>query len=355
MLSILVYPKLTAMTANQLELSKHDKLPDIGGDTLSFLDQVDRFIGIDESSVTDWLYEVEAVLRTRPDEVDNYFDRMAREQEADPQLLDSRETPPLGVHAVALVQQEEQWHRALLVAKGLAPDTGLSQPAVAGDFAPLRDLFADLGTAHPDEILVIGIDPPAEQYARVDGDLIGTLGLPVRLRSGSNGALTAGHVARRAESPVSVAGIQASVAYSNHRALHKADQNCADVAVLELPSGWRDLVNVPAGLTLSDPTDPLLLPSVNALNRSKTGDPGQIVRTAGASFIVNEREGRWGDFIMTDPISINGDSGSLVVAFGNLVIGQIVGGLEGAYSIVQNIHYLLDDADVDADIEIIEV
>jgi hypothetical protein len=308
---------------------------------------LDDELGIDPRH-RDWVRMVDSAFRSEPETYAAYLDHYAEEMGVEPAVVTSLATPPLGIHAVGLMATDDGWQPALLVMQALAPASQLAKPAPAETFPSMFEALARVGNIDPTQFLIVGIDPPEEQYEVVRGDLTGTLGLPVRLSDGSRGALTAGHVTQRVGSLVTLgSGIEAPVVFRDYRARYISGEPCADVASIRLDDDWRTHVNVPRDLVIGDPED---LRTLRPLNRSGTGREGRIVRCIGEKFFVREYEGSWGDFILVDPISVEGDSGSLALTSGGRVAGQVVGGRPGAYSIVQDIRYLMWAAQVEPDL-----
>lgn len=311
---------------------------------MALLDDLD---GVD-SNMRAWVSDIERALAFDGQANAGYFDHYAYDLDLDPELsIGSQTTPPLGVHAVGAIATEAGWVPGMLVMRGLAPGSTLQRASAASSYASLADFLIAMGRIDPGQVGVIEIDPPQSQYATVHGDLWGTLGLPVRFVDGSVGALTAGHVAKKKGNAVTVDdAIAGEVVFSDHRGNYRAPQPCADVAAIRLPYGWQHRVDLPDGLHLGEVHE---LHTLEALNRSGTGAGGQIVRFAGDTFKVSEVEGAWGNFAMADPISVEGDSGALVLAEDGGIAGQVAGGLDGAYSIAQMIRYLTSAADVTPD------
>ncbi len=299
---------------------------------------------LDSETTTGWIRTVSDSLSEQSAELESRFVTMSADVGADPEfVVYSDATPALGIHSVGVIRHQERWQPGLLVTRALAPDSTFDSPMQAGQIRGLMELLTELGGSPPDETWVVGIRPPDEYAETVNGDQEGTLGVPVRLVNGSPGALTAGHVAQSAGDAVEIGGVgPATVEYSSHRHLHgSSDIACADVAVLS----FDEAAAFPA---LSGLGSVAQMRRVAAYNRSGVGGAtGEPFRFGGERFPVKEGEGSWGDFMMIDgPISLGGDSGSIAVNEESEVIGQVVGGKPGSYSIVQRITYLLEDAGV---------
>jgi hypothetical protein len=294
-----------------------------------------------------WIRTVDRALRHTPTpDITLRMESFAFDRTADPGIIRSRRTPPLGIFSVGLVRNDGRWTAGMLVMDQLAPRATFAEPTSLENLDTLRSVVSRLAGTIDNEVLVVGIPPPTESYASVIGAMHGALGTPVRLPDGRTGALTAGHVARTVGATVQVGSLTGQVVYSNHRHLHQRPVRCADVAVLALDDGWRTVIPVPQ---LAGTGAVAQLDVVDSYNLSGTGHPGQVVRFLGESFPMRETEGAWGDFFMVDAISRQGDSGAIAFDEHGDVVGQIVGGADGSYSIVQEIDYLLDDAGVTFD------
>lgn len=307
--------------------------------------------GVDESA-RDWVSSVNSELRGQPDRYAGYVDHYAFDLGVDPELVTGiRTTPPLGVHAVGLMAQDDDWRPTLLVMEQLAPGSSPAQPTSADEFPALADLLRSVGSIPPVDVSVVGIKPPVDQYESIQGDMRGTVGLPVQLSDGSPGVLTAGHVARKKDTSVELGcGISGRVAFSDHRYNHKDGAACADVAAIRLEPNWRSRARVPSDLRMGEIRH---LRTLSPINLSGTGEGGRVVRFAGPEFFVAEDEGAWGDFIFVDPISVSGDSGSLAIAQNGLIAGQVVGGATD-YSIVQAIDYLVNATGATPNVELVD-
>lgn len=310
---------------------------------MAFLDELR---GARASDVA-WVRALDGALSSNVQRFEPDFAHIAFDRGADPEwVVYADETPPLGLHGVGLLRTEgNQWVPAMLLTNDVAVEATLQRPLPAAAFPGLVELVARIGLEVPPALAVIGIEPPDHGAAAVHGDMYGTLGAIARNSDGGVVALTAGHVARAVDTSVVIDGsISARVAYSNHRYRHAYPETCADVAVLELDQDLVASLNIPHYSRVGRYQE---LGSLVPYNRSGIGVPaGGLARFAGDRFPVNSTEGCWGDFIMADAISAEGDSGAIVVNSADEVVGQVVGGLTGGFSIVQNISYILSDASV---------
>ena len=295
-------------------------------------------------STTEWVRTISRSLATTTTDLATRFETMSLSVGADPAIVRSDDTPPLGVHAVGVMSHDGRWQPGILVTKDLAPTATFDSPVRAGELRGLVDLLIEFAGPPPDGVWVVGIQPPDDFAAVVKGDQEGTLGIAVRLPDGSTGALTAGHVAQREGAVVQIGGAgEGVVTYSSHRYLHQSAQiRCADVAVIRFDTAALDFPGIPRVGAVDQ------MQHVAAFNRSGLGGAGgQPFRFGGEFFPVKESEGSWGDFMMVDgPISRPGDSGSIAVNEQQEVVGHVVGGKTDAYSIIQRITYQLSEAGV---------
>lgn len=296
-------------------------------------------------STTEWVRTLSKSLATTTTDLATSFEMMSVSVGADPfAIVRSDFTPPLGVHAVGVISREGRWQPGMLVTKALAPTASFDSPVRAGELLGLVDLLIELAGPPPDSVWIVGIEPPDDFAAVVNGDQEGTLGMAVRLPDGSTGALTAGHVAQHVGGVVQIGGAgEGIVTYSSHRYLHQsADIRCADVAVIRFDIAALDFPAIPRVGAVDQ------MQHVAAFNRSGLGGArGQPFRFGGERFPVKESEGSWGDFMMVDgPISRPGDSGSVAVNEQQEIVGHVVGGKSGGYSIIQRITYQLSEAGV---------
>ncbi len=311
---------------------------------MAIFDQVEGSIDADVS----WVRAVDRALRhAAPPQMTLEMEVFARDVAADPGIIRSRRTPPLGIHAVALVQRGDGWVPGVLVMTALAPDATFESPSLLADQSRFAEVLAELAVPAGAEAVVVGIQSPSDSYAQVVSTMYGTAGVPVRLPDGRSGILTAGHVAATVGATAHVGPVSGEVVYSNHRGRHPFPTMCADVAVIALDPDWRLQISPP---DLHGTAQVGQLDLVGAKGLSGVGTPARPVRALGESFAITQAEGCWGDFILTDAISVEGDSGSVAHDPVGAVVGQVVGGLQHGYSIIQQIDYLLIDAGVELDI-----
>jgi hypothetical protein len=261
----------------------------------------------------------------------------------------SHRTPPLGIHGVGLLALDpEQIYPVLVAMPELFGIPELRQPLLVGRIgeSPFRGILEQSGLDIPHETLTIAIPPPEENYAKVQIEghsEAGTLGIPVWLKDGQAGALTAGHVAREVGAVVTINDhIAGEVVYSNHRSKYLHPEAIADVAAILLYDGGAEAHGLPEIAGTGDAAE---LATVWPYNRSGIGKTGETIRLIHDRFAVDE-QAAWADVFLVDAaISQGGDSGSIVINNENLVVGQVVGGHPPAYSVVQDINLLLADSD----------
>jgi hypothetical protein len=254
------------------------------------------------------------------------------------------ETPPLGVFGAGLYRAGDGFLPALFVMSEFIGDPGHRRIEVqrAERGVAAVTLLRRLDLQAPPDAVVVTLPLPSEQASSVHCDMWGTLGIPVTVADGGKGILTAGHVASTLGAAPTVAGVPiGTVAYRNHRRLHRLPELTADVAVIALSeeglriAGSAPFDKVGAGTWLG---------RVRAYGRSATNPGGDLIRSLHERFAVDEF-GAWDDVATVDEaISIDGDSGAAVVDEDDAVIGQIVGGHPPTYSLVQNVELLLSDS-----------
>ncbi|MFF5808248.1 trypsin-like peptidase domain-containing protein [Streptomyces sp. NPDC012746] len=226
-----------------------------------------------------------------------------------------------------------------------------SKPATPID-AVLEDVFVQVRDQTDVEVSVIGVPPPMEQVAPGERAHCGvgpaTYGVPVEIRPyNQRGILTAGHAAPIAGVPAYDGNAQlvGEVKRTMHCGLTAPRQETADVAVIILeatePDGLRAAPKV-STIGTAHRWD-----QVTAFGARTSGFRAHLL-TAGNPFVNRPDGGDWGEAAMTAyPISAPGDSGAPVYNESDELVGVIVGGYEGLYSIVQDISYQFREADVE--------
>jgi len=297
---------------------------------VEWVSAADRAFGSDPSQVAYNLerFSEDSIQFSRPDA----YDRLRAE-----------DTPPFGLYGVGLYRSHSRgrFHAAAFVMPelvNLPPTRGLR--VASSPIMPIVRFFEASAAGPPPDGLIVVLPPPVNQAAVVQGPIEwGTLGVPVWLGDGRAGILTAGHVAPTVGFVVSINGVRGgTVVFASSRAGHATAEAVADVAAIVLDDKGSNTYGLPPLLGLGNAVE---LATVRALNTSGTGSAGETVRALLPRFAV-DAQGAWAESVIVDAaISIAGDSGSMVVDSEMRILGQIVGGHEGAYSIFQDIDLLL--------------
>jgi len=197
-----------------------------------------------------------------------------------------------------------------------------------------------------ERIVVIACPPGAPQVAPGDaahcGGQPGSFGARIVTSAGQRGILTAGHVApkRAAGAFDSGANLLGVVADTVNYASVPPGTATPDIATIELAAHVRD---DPAPGAKS-PGTVRTWQSVTAYGAKTSGKTSQI-STALVSFAgPNQNVGDFGLSAMTmRPISAPGDSGACVYNNAGDLVGHIVSGYPGVYSVMQDITYQLEE------------
>jgi hypothetical protein len=313
---------------------------------------LDQASDLAQPYAADWVRFTDHQLRSRGSSFQDELETTVLLQ-ADmigPQQLDrvfAPDTPPYGVFGAGLFRNglELTFVPALFVMPELLGRGGSESVEVidATKNAPELAFLAPLGLMPPGDGVVVALPVPRELGIRVTCDFYGTIGTPVWLEDDRKAILTAGHVAKTVGAIARVEDHPIGpVVYSNHRGLHKSPEASADVGVIALNDDALDIVGK---LDLKHVGSAAKLDRVRAFNYSGTGSKGEVVRSIHETFAVDEKTGEWEDVAVVDlAISVDGDSGSVVVDSHGALVGQIVGGHPPTYSLVQNIDLLLKDS-----------
>lgn len=208
----------------------------------------------------------------------------------------------------------------------------------------LRDhwrLLTNIGI-EPGATLLIGLPEPIAQVGPADPAFCnappGTFGARVQATNGGRGLLTAGHVAPATKSGAytSANSRVGTVVASLNIATLPPGQPGFDIALIELATSALDTGPIqPSSLV---PRPGQIGDNVAGYGRFSMGAQSRLV-TAGAPFAgPNWAAGSWANASITvGHISTGGDSGGMVLdsSTGRL-IGHIVGGYPGVYSIIQD-------------------
>ncbi|GGT26689.1 hypothetical protein GCM10010222_80570 [Streptomyces tanashiensis] len=218
--------------------------------------------------------------------------------------------------------------------------------------AVLQDVYEQVRDQTDTEVSVIGVPPPMEQVAPGERAHCGvgpaTYGVPVEIHPYSQrGILTAGHAAPNAGVLAydGKAQLVGEVQRSMHCGRTAPRQETADVAVIILEETEPDGIRAaPKASTLGAASR---WDEVTAFGAVTSGQRSRLL-TAGNPFVNQPEGGDWGEAAMTAyAISAPGDSGAPVFNQSDELVGVIVGGYEGLYSIVQDISYQFREADVE--------
>jgi hypothetical protein len=227
---------------------------------------------------------------------------------------------------------------------------GPGSPGVVNHLRRSRSVIAGL-LGHPDhEVAVIGLPAPVEHVGPGDEAHCGAgparFGSRVWLQTGARGLLTAGHAAP-------VVGSAAYDASSNlvGKVIDTVDCGSAtvgagaptpDVATIELDQNAPDtLTNAP--LANAPPGTATLWDTVTSYGAVTSGQSASVL-IAGASFAGSSpTTAVYGETLQTAyPISASGDSGAPVYNQSGDLVGHVVAGYAGVYSVVQDASYQLN-------------
>jgi hypothetical protein len=227
---------------------------------------------------------------------------------------------------------------------------GPGSPGVVDHLRRSRSVIAGL-LGHPEhEVAVIGLPAPVEQVGPGDEAHCGagpaSFGSRVWLQRGARGLLTAGHAAP-------VVGAAAYDASSNvvGKVIDTVDCGSAtvgagaptpDVATIELDQNAPDtLTNAPQAN--APPGTATLWDTVTSYGAVTAGQSASVL-IAGASFAGSSpTTAVYGETLQTAyPISASGDSGAPVYNQSGDLVGHVVAGYAGVYSVVQDASYQLN-------------
>ncbi|MGW4652054.1 trypsin-like peptidase domain-containing protein [Kitasatospora sp. NPDC004289] len=198
-------------------------------------------------------------------------------------------------------------------------------------------------------VSVIAVPPPVHQVAPSDiahcGEGPGTFGVRVTTPQGTRGLLTAGHAAPTAGVAAYDTNAQrlGSVGATKHCAIVLARQETADVALIELDAATPDTQRATPPISVIGTGHKW--DQVTAFGAVTSGQWAALL-TAGHPFAGPDGPGGgdWGQTMMTAyAISAPGDSGAPVYNQQNELIGHVVGGYPGVYSVIQDANYQLTE------------
>jgi hypothetical protein len=203
----------------------------------------------------------------------------------------------------------------------------------------------------PGELRVVSLPIPYEQNATAmaGSDLVcngvtGTCGVGVRTSIGHASILTAGHVGRPLGSSVFASNSKiGSVVFTDSLSQHSPTDTVADVAVVELEH------NVVATNSRRVPGQAQAKQLDNVVADHLQGPQQAWIRNVVTSFALTQNMGLWGEAFLTDrAISYSGHSGAPVYLNdgSHRIVGHIVAGAPPAYTLIQDISYILQYANV---------
>jgi len=249
-----------------------------------------------------------------------------------------RSSAPTIVRLASRDDDQERFDASGPVSQGVVDHLRRSRSAIAGVL-----------DRHEEEVAIIGLPAPVAQVGPGEEAHCGagpaSFGSRVWLPSGARGLLTAGHGAP-------VAGTAAYDAASNLVGKVIDTVHCGsptvsagaptpDVATIELDPNTPD---TPTGApTAGFPATAQLWDTVTSYG-SVTSGASAAVLIAGASFAGSSpTTGVYGETLQTAyPISAGGDSGAPVYNQAGELVGHVVAGYAGVYSVVQDVTYQLN-------------
>lgn len=265
--------------------------------------------------------------------------------------LDDRFGPPGGIYGHGVLFGATT-RPIVVVDQVLAPYGGAPQELTL--FGALCRAVG-MGDYLPSGTYALGIPPPELQQGlhavesgltiRVGGQRA-TLGVPVSTPSVALGFTTAGHAVN--EVPVTVRDPRGAIigtvvdAHNLSGTLPMvgpvdADDVVADIAIVDMDSTGAQGLASPSGTFAVRPAR-----RREDVSLFKNAKARSWVRSVVKDFALRRDLASWGEVALTaEAMSRGGDSGSLVVADDGAVVGHVVAGHEGVYSVVQDMDYCL--------------
>lgn len=265
--------------------------------------------------------------------------------------LDGRFGPPGGIYGHGVLFGTPP-RPIVVVDQLLAPYGGAPHEVTL--FGALSSAIG-MGDYLPRGTYAVGIPPPEPQQARFADDSglavrVGgqraTLGLPVSTPSVVQGFTTAGHAVNDVPVPVrdsrgaiigtavtarNLSGMLPTVGPVN------VDSAVADIAIIDMDNFGTQSFAPPTGTFAVRPAR-----SREGVSLFKNSKARSWVRSVVKDFALRLDLASWGEVSLTaEAMSRGGDSGSLVVGDDGAVVGHIVAGHEGVYSVVQDMDYCL--------------
>jgi hypothetical protein len=290
-------------------------------------------------------YSYDAVGRARQ------FGLLEIDDENLDRILDQAKVAGSEVHARA------QLHVAGILSVGVTrrPGSGEYVPAVyvRGDEPSVRlsespedapDLqrhwnFVQAMRVSPADAVLIVLPQPVAQVACGDaascGGVPGTYGAFVTTGKKTSGILTAGHVASQGSAAYTASGSYVGVTIDS-LSLANPGPPTIDIAVIEYGTGVYDTPGVrPSSLR---PRAARIRDTVVGHGARTPGAAARVVAINAQFAGPTPNSAPWSDaIILSGTISTNGDSGGMVLDAGTgELVGHIVGGFQGAFSILQD-------------------
>lgn len=259
-----------------------------------------------------------------------------------------KRTAPAGIFGAGVISFDGYDQAAVFVMDELLEDShgGLhATPIWDTQVAPLIAWYTQ---DFAKQLLVVGLPQPQEQHPVRSGDALtsgsktGTCGVEVVASSGARGVLSAGHVLPTVGAAVVANGSNlGTVSFTDSLSKHQPGEDVADVAVVDLDPAVT--MSRPYGINAQGSAKSL----DSVIAHGQSGNKAGRVLAAVPSFAFRPGVGSWKDALLTDrAISQGGDSGAPVYLDdgSGTIIGHIVAGHTPAYSVIQDISYLLQEA-----------
>jgi hypothetical protein len=258
-------------------------------------------------------------------------------------ILDE-DTAPVGIYGYGFWSQSKTDPvPAIFVQPGLAPVGGA--PA---SITPAGIMFESVQMSIPAGTIAVALPPPQLQAGQARSAAVGpgmtvtigsrraTLGIRVFGPASERAILTAGHAAPSPRAIVrDEAGDQVGTILS---------RACLDDVPAGTPTADAAVVVIDPRREEAETDIGLYVDAARPLDDVRLGgaNSGSWIRGVSPEFALTQRQGYWGHVAITaEAISKEGDSGAPVMRTDGAVVGQIVAGYGSAYSVVQDIEYIL--------------
>ncbi|MFD4644817.1 trypsin-like serine protease [Streptomyces sp. NPDC058441] len=268
----------------------------------------------------------------------------------------------IGEYAPGWPDSVSETHAGKIIGYGMTPLAGQIHPAllVEIDLNEVRvklpgvnvtdqsdEVMRDLAAVQaelPGDVAIIGLPRPEEQALIGDamhcGAGLATCGAPVVTKEGV-GFITAGHAAPFVGAAAFDVGANliGYVSFTNSCRSVNPWEATADVAVVEFENDDYRQQYAASDVALGTATETDVVTAEGAITRGMSSH----LLTVGAKILgPSEAGGNWDEAMITiRDISAKGDSGAAVFNQRQELIGHIVGGRRGAYSVAQDITYQL--------------